>query len=245
MFVLLILPLPGVAQPLTIFAAVSLKESLDEVIAQWKRSHTVHARAVYASSAALARQIEHGAPADVFISADRAWMEYLLQRGLVDQHSISIVAGNRLVLIAPSGTALRLEIRPGLRLEDALGGGRLAIGNTRSVPAGRYAREVLERLGVWPMVRDHLAQAESVRGALNFVVRGESPLGIVYRSDAQVEPRVRVVSTFPSDLHTPIVYPAAIRLGSDRPIQARSLIEFLLTREGQRILVAHGFESIH
>ena len=242
--VLLMLPLPAAAQSLMIFAASSLKESLDEALAHWQRLQTVRARAVYASSAALARQIEHGAPAHLFISADRAWMEYLLQRGLVERSGISIVAGNRLVLIAPSRVNLSLEIVPGFALERALGGGRLALGNPNHVPAGRYAREALEHLGVWPMVRDRLARAESVRGALNFVARGEARLGIVYRSDAHAEPRVRIVSMFPANVHTPIEYPAAIRVGSNRPVEARSIIEFLRAQQGQRILVAHGFEPI-
>jgi molybdate transport system substrate-binding protein len=233
------------AQSLMVFAASSLKESLDEALSQWQRLQTVRVRAVYASSSALARQIEHGAPAHVFISADRAWMEYLVQRGLVERGGISIVAGNRLVLIAPRGVEQRLEIAPGFALERALGGGRLALGNTTHVPAGRYAREALEHLGVWPLVRDRLAQADSVRGALNFVARRESRLGIVYRSDAHAEPRVRIVSMFPAHVHTPIEYPAAIRVGSKRPVEARSIIEFLRARQGQRILVAHGFGPIH
>jgi molybdate transport system substrate-binding protein len=242
---LMAIPVAVLAQPLNIFAASSLKESVDAALARWQVLSSVKARAVYASSAALARQIEHGAPADLFISADRAWMDYLLHRNLIAPDPVVVVASNRLALIAPAHSKLQLAIARGFALDKALGAGRLAMGNWQHVPVGRYAHQALQQLGVWAAVENRLAQAESARAALNFVARAESPLGIVYRSDAYAEPRVRIVGLFPLDLHAPIEYPAGIGVGSAYRAQARSLIEFLCSPQGRSIFVARGFTPVH
>jgi len=187
----------------------------------------------------LAKQIEAGAPADVFFSADREWMDYLGQRGLLKSGSRRDLLGNALVLIAPSDSALRLKIAPGFDLAGALGGGRLATGDPDSVPAGLYARAALTQLRVWERVSDHLIRAENVRTALAYVARGEAPLGIVYQTDAQAEKRVRVVAVFPADSHPPIVYPIALTVNA-RVLAARYL-EFLGGEAARQIFVQRGF----
>ncbi|MGE0723661.1 MAG: molybdate ABC transporter substrate-binding protein, partial [Alphaproteobacteria bacterium] len=162
------------------------------------------------ASSALARQIEQGAPASIFISADLDWMDHVAQRGLIRPGTRTRLLGNRIVLIAPAGSAVAARIAPGFDLAGLLSGGRLAMADTRAVPAGKYGKAALETLGVWSAVERRVAQAENVRSALLFVARGEAPLGIVYRTDAAAEARVRIVDTFPENTHPPIVYPAAL-----------------------------------
>jgi molybdate transport system substrate-binding protein len=194
---------------ITVFAAASLKESLDEAAQAWTRRSGQKIVLSYAASSALARQIEQRAPADVFISADGEWMDYLQLRRLIDADSRFNLVGNRLVLIAPASSGVRavpLRWRP---LHRALGPGRLAVAETASVPAGIYARQALLKLGLWQRVAGQLAQADNVRAAMAFVALGEAPLGIVYATDARAEPRVRVVAIFDDDTHAPILYPAA------------------------------------
>lgn len=202
-----------VAREITVFAAASLTDVLQEIGASFQADTGIGVRFSFAASSALARQIEAGAPAQVFVSADLEWMDYLADRDLIDAASRVNVAGNDLVLIAPADSAVTLDIAPGFPLAEALGGGRLAVGEPATVPAGRYAKAALTSLGVWTAVEDRLAPAENVRAALALVSRAEAPFGIVYRTDAAVDPKVKVVGAFPAGSHPPIVYPAAA-LGS-------------------------------
>lgn len=209
--------------PLRVFAAASLKESLDAVVADWIAGGGTATVVVYGSSGTLARQIGQGAPADLFVSADQAWMDSLESAGLLAPGSRADLLGNSLVVIAPAGAGGRaLALEPGA-WRDALGPhGRLAIAETETVPAGRYAKASLQALGLWPALSGRLAPGEDVRGALAFVARGEAPLGIVYATDARAEPRVRVRATLPPDSHPPIVYPVA-RLRTASPSAAALL----------------------
>jgi molybdate transport system substrate-binding protein len=190
---------PAVAQTTdpVVFAAASLKNALDAIADDWRRETGKHATISYAASSTLAKQIENGAPADLFISADRDWMDYLAQRKLIDAKSRVDLLGNRLVLIAPKDNKTDLVIRPGFDLAAALGDSRLAMADPAAVPAGLYGKAALETLGVWSSVAKRVAAAENVRAALLLVARGEAPLGIVYQTDAAAEPGVRVVATFP------------------------------------------------
>ncbi|HEX2725671.1 MAG TPA: molybdate ABC transporter substrate-binding protein, partial [Beijerinckiaceae bacterium] len=193
----------------------------------------------YAASSALARQIEQGAPADLFVSADLNWMDYLQARELIKPESRRNLVGNRLALVAPASRRDAIKLEPGA-LANALGGGRLAIAQVASVPAGKYGKAALEHLGLWGEVAGRLAESENVRAALTFVARGEAPLGIVYESDAKVEPGVKVVARFPETSHPPIVYPAALIRTSARPDAARFL-ETLRMPASAAILAREGF----
>jgi molybdate transport system substrate-binding protein len=214
------------AQPLLVFAAASLKNVLDEIDEAWGRETGKRAAISYGASSLLAKQIENGAPADLFMSADSDWMDYLETRKLIKPGSRSDLLGNTLVLIAPAGSAVKLTIAPGFGLASALGDGRLAMADPAAVPAGRYGRAALEKLGVWDSVANRIAAAENVRAALLLVARGEAPLGIVYSTDAAVEPGVRIVDTFPRDTHPPIVYPIALIATSTHP-DAPALLVYL------------------
>jgi len=198
--------------------------------------------ASYAASSVLAKQIEAGAPADAFFSADLAWVDYLDERGLLERGSRRDVLGNSLVLIAPADSPLRLSIAPGFDLTAALGEGRLATADPDSVPAGKYARAALTRLGVWQSVSDRLVRGENVRAALAYVARGEAPLGIVYQTDAQAEKRVRVVGVFPEDSHPPITYALALTVRA-RPEAAR-FADFLASEAARQIFTRHGFTTL-
>ncbi|MBV9587881.1 MAG: molybdate ABC transporter substrate-binding protein [Alphaproteobacteria bacterium] len=213
-------------RPILLFAAASLKNALDAIDEGWRRDTGKPVTASYAASSTLAKQIENGAPADLFISADPDWMDYLQQRNLIKPESRSDLLGNSLVLIAPVSSTVKLPITPGFALAAALGGGRLAMADPAAVPAGLYGKAALEKLGVWSSVANRIAAAENVRAALLLVARGEAPLGIVYRTDAAIEPGVRIADTFPSDTHPPIVYPIALTASSDNP-NAPSLLVFL------------------
>lgn len=199
---------------LLVFAAASLTNVLDELSRDWTRRTGVPVKLSFAASSALARQIEAGSHADVFVSADQEWMDYLSHRKLIAAGSRRDVAGNALVLIAPADSKLQLRLRAGMSFGAALGKGRLATGDPDTVPVGRYARAAFQALGVWDQIKDRLVPADNVRGALNFVARGEVPLGVVYATDARAATAVRVVDTFPADTHTPITYPAAATSGS-------------------------------
>lgn len=235
------LALPARAQdPVTVFAAASLKTALDDIGAEWSEETGNAATISYAGSSALARQIEEGAPADLFISADLDWMAYLAERDLIDRASERRLLGNRIVLVAPADSAVELAIAPGFDIASALGDGRLAMANVDAVPAGRYGKAALESLGVWDDVADKVAQTENVRAALQFVALGEAPLGIVYQTDATAEPGVRVVGTFPEDSHDPIVYPAALTAASDDP-NAAAFLDYLQGDEARAIFGEQGF----
>ena len=227
------------SQPLSVYAAASLANALDELGTAYRNAGGRRVVFSYASSAVLARQIEAGAHADLYISADTAWMTYLQSRRLIDAASRRDLLGNTLVLIAPADSPLRLAIAPHFPLALALAGGRLAMGDPDSVPAGRYARTALERLGVWSALSGHLALTDNVRSALVFVARGEAPLGIVYQTDARSEPRVRIVDIFPASLHAPIVYPVALTAGAQA--DARPLLDFLCGAAAARVFRKHGF----
>ena len=209
----------------TVFAAASLTDALQELSSRYTRESGAKVELSFAASSTLARQIDSGAHADVFLSADQEWMDYLEQRGLIQKATRRDLLGNRLALIAPASSAIQLPIKPKFPLLAALNGGRLATGDPDSVPVGRYARAALTKLGVWDSVADHLVRADTVRSALAFVASGEAPLGIVYETDAQVDKRVRVVDLFPADSHPPISYPIA--LTSTANGQARAFVEFL------------------
>ena len=225
---------------LTVFAAASLKEALDDAAAAYRKQTGVPVRVSYAASSALARQIEQGAPADVFFSADLEWMDYLQQRNRLDVATRRSLLGNRLVLIAPRASKARVDLNRPATLLAALGGGRLAIGQTRTVPAGKYAKASLESLSLWSGVRPRLAESESVRAALMLVARGETPLGIVYASDAKSDPDVRVVATFPEDSHPPIVYPVAALRGA-RAAQAARFVQWLASPAADALFTKRGF----
>jgi molybdate transport system substrate-binding protein len=225
-----------------VFAAASLKNALDDVIAAYAAAGGGKVTASYAGSSVIARQIEAGARADIFISADNDWMDYVVQRGLVDLKSREELLGNKLVLIAPASSTVRLDIAPGFPLVQALGDGRLAIADPDSVPAGKYGRTALTSLGVWNAVVDHMAIAENVRVALAYVARGETPLGIVYTTDALQEPKVRIVGTFPEASHLPIVYPAALTKGATP--EAARFFKFMSGPAAQAAFRKAGFTFI-
>jgi molybdate transport system substrate-binding protein len=239
-----LLLLPGMvaadAQDLLIFAAASLKEALDEAGQEFQRASGTKAVVAYAASSALAKQIENGAPADIFISADLDWMDYLAQRKLINAATRANLLGNRLVLITPADSKIQTEIKPGFPIAKLLGEGRLAVADPDSVPAGKYARAALAKLGVWASVENKLARGDNVRAALNFVARGETPLGIVYQTDAYAEKRVKVVAQFPADTHSPIVYPAALTAGA-RHAAAPAYLAFLKSKAARAIFAKHGF----
>jgi molybdate transport system substrate-binding protein len=228
------------AADIVVFAAASLKESLDENVKAFagKTSHQV--RVSYAGSNALARQIENGAPADLFVSADEEWMDYLAQKSLLAPNSRRNLVTNSLVLVAPADSDVRLRIGPQFALAAALKGGRLALANPDTVPAGKYAKAALMALGVWNEVEKSLTRSENVRASLVLVARGEAPLGIVYATDARAEPRSRVIDTFAAHLHPPVVYPAAILAGQHNPA-SRALLDYLAGPEARTVWVKYGF----
>jgi molybdate transport system substrate-binding protein len=225
--------------PILVFAAASLVGALDEVDRAFSAKSGVPVKVSYAASSVLAKQIEAGAPAEVFFSADREWVDYLDARALIRRDSRRELLGNALVLIAPADSALKLAIAPGFDLPGALGAGRLSCADPDTVPAGRYARAALVQLGVWDRVEARLLRAENVRAALAYVARGEAPLGIVYRTDALAEKRVRVVDTFPAATHPAITYPFALTLSARAP--AALYAEFLTGQAAREIFTRYGF----
>ncbi len=228
----------------TVFAAASLKTVLDAMGKADEAQGRAKPVVSLAASSALAKQIEQGAPADLFIAADQDWMDYLVGRDLIVPETRTIVATNTLVLIAPAASSVNVGLKSGLDLAAALGEGRLAVADVKAVPAGKYAKAALESLGAWVGVEDKLAQAENVRAALALVARGEAPLGIVYGSDAKADTDVRVIATFPADSHAPIVYPAAVVKASASIDAARAFIGRLTSPEGQSAFTAHGFGPV-
>lgn len=228
-------------RPVLVFAASSLQTALNAVAAGWEKETGRKVLFSYAASSALARQLEQGAPADLLASADLDWMDWAEQRGLIRPGTRRNLLGNALVLITHRDTALDLRIGPGLDLARAVEGSHLATGNPQAVPVGRYARAALTSLGVWDQVRPRIAGAENARAALALVARGEARLGIVYRTDARSEPRVRVVDTFPAGSHPPIVYPFAITSRSTSP-DAASFLAYMSTPAAENLFEAEGFE---
>jgi molybdate transport system substrate-binding protein len=233
---------PAAAQgrDVLVFAAASLKNALDDIAAQWQRESGKKAAISYAASNTLIKQIEQGAPADIFISADLDWMDYGQQKGLIKPDTRSNLLGNRLVLVAPKDSNISANIRPGFDLAALLKGGRLAMGNVDAVPAGKYGKAALEKLGAWDGIKDKIAQAESVRAALLLVARGEAPLGIVYQTDAASDPTVKIVGTFPENTHPPIIYPIALTKESTSP-DASAFLNFIRSPAARPIFERQGF----
>jgi molybdate transport system substrate-binding protein len=232
-------PLAARAADLTVFAAASLTDAFNEAGKVWeaKSGHTIAFS--FAASSALARQIEASGGADIFISADSDWMNYLDTRNLINKSTRKDLLGNHLVLIAPAGAKVSIAIAPNFNLLGALAGGRLSVADPASVPAGKYAKAALTSLGVWNSVSAHLAPAENVRVALAYVERGETPFGIVYTTDALADPGVRIVGTFPDDTHAPIVYPIA--LTKDAKPLAKDFLAFLGGPKASAIFAKDGF----
>ena len=225
---------------LTVFAAASLTEVMEQIGTAFTAETGVPVRTSFAASSALARQIESGAPAQVFVSADQAWMDYLVQRGRVATASQRLIAGNSLVLVAPADSSVRIAAIDPATMAAALGErGRISMGDPESVPAGRYGREALESLGIWSTVSSRIIPADNVRTALNFVARGEAPLGIVYATDARLEPRVKVIASFPPGSHAAIVYPAAAVTGAGP--QADQFLRFMHGPVAENLLTRAGF----
>jgi molybdate transport system substrate-binding protein len=232
---------PAAAQSssLTVFAAASLKNALDRIAADWRRDTGKQVAISYAASSTLAKQIENGAPADLFVSADLDWMDYLQQRNLIDPKSRRDLLGNQLVLIAPKDSTVRATIAPGFPLAQLIAGGHLAMANPDVVPAGKYGKAALTKLGVWQDLSGRVASAENVRAALLLVARGEAPLGIVYQTDAAAEPSVKIVGLFPADTHPPITYPMALTV-SARP-GAAEFAAYLRSAAAAKEFEAQGF----
>jgi molybdate transport system substrate-binding protein len=223
-----------------VFAAASLTDVLQQVGADYGRATGAAVRFSFGSTATLARQIESGARADLFVAADAQWMDYVEQRALLRRASRRDLLGNRLVLVAPAASTLRLAIEPGLPLRAVLGRtGRLALADPASVPAGKYAKAALTALGAWREVEDRIVVADNVRMALMYVARGEAPLGVVYLTDAMAEPRVRVVGEFPATTHPPIVYPAALTTSAGAG--AADFLAYLSGPAARRRFEAAGF----
>ena len=228
-------------QDVVVFAAASLKEALDAIGSDWQRTTGKHATISYAASSTLAKQIEAAAPADVFLSADIGWMDYLARKNLIAPSSRRNLLGNVLVLIAPSDSkAGPVDIKQGFPLTTMLGGGKLAMADPASVPAGKYGKAALTELGVWNAVSGSVAAAENVRACLLLVARGEAPYGIVYKTDATIEPKVKIVATFPAAAVPPIIYPIAATASSKNP-DALAFIAYLSGPEGRKQFARYGF----
>jgi molybdate transport system substrate-binding protein len=225
---------------LVVLAASSLTDALNEIGPAFTAATHRGVKLSYAASSALARQIEAGAPADVFMSADTDWMDYLQTRNLIDTASRHNVLGNRLVLISPADSTVTIKIKPHFALAKLLGSGRLATGNPDAVPVGKYAKIALTNLGVWSEVQEKIAPADNVRAALALVARGEAPLGIVYRTAALIEKRVRIVADFPESSHDPIVYPVASTAHAHDG--AGDFVKFLLSPAAQALFAKYGFD---
>jgi molybdate transport system substrate-binding protein len=227
---------------LLVYGAASLSNVLDELGTAYSSESHQAVKFSFAASSTLARQIEAGAKADVFISADGEWMDYLQARNLINTNTRSNLLGNKLVLIASLESNVQLHIAPDFALAAALGNGRLATGDPDSVPAGKYARSALTSLGVWNAVADKLVRADNVRTALAFVDRGEAPLGIVYETDALIDKKVRIVDFFPATSHPPIVFPIALTVSAKAG--ADKFIEFLHSASAQAAFKKYGFSVL-
>jgi molybdate transport system substrate-binding protein len=228
------------ADGVNVFAAASMKTVIDEAAKAWKAKSGKEVISTYGSSATLAKQIAEAAPADIFISADEAWMDDIAKKNLIKPGTRKDLAGNTLVLVAATGTDIKVDLTSATDLASVLGEEKLAIGDVKSVPAGKYAKSALEKLGLWASVEPHLAMQENVRAALALVARGEAKLGIVYGSDAVAEPKVHVMANFPETSHAPILYPAALIATSSNP-DAQGFLDFLRSKEGQLIFKVNGF----
>ncbi|WP_296385727.1 molybdate ABC transporter substrate-binding protein [Reyranella sp.] len=231
---------------MVIFAAASLKNALDEIASAWSKETGKPApRLSYAASSALAKQMEQGAPADMFISADLDWMDHVEKKDLIQKDTRFNLLGNKIVLIAPRDSKTTVAVKQGFDLAKALNsekgaGGKLAMANVDAVPAGKYGKSALEKLGAWDGVKGSVAQAENVRAALLLVARGEAPLGIVYATDAAAEPNVKIVGEFPGDSHPPIIYPAALTKAPKSP-DAKAFLDYLKSSKARPAFEKQGF----
>jgi molybdate transport system substrate-binding protein len=246
----LICALAGAPQPLiaqeqiTVFAAASLKNALDDTNAAFTRVTGIKVVTSYEASSALARQIEQGAPADVFISADLRWMDYVTERKLINPDSRINLLGNKLVLIAPADSKLdHVTIGQGFDITKLAGDGRIAVANVKAVPAGLYAKAALEKLGAWAAAEPKLAQAENVRATLAFVARGETPIGIVYETDAKIEPRVKTIGAFPDNSYPSVTYPAATTADT-KNTGVEKYFSFLRAPAAKAIFERYGFSYL-
>lgn len=233
---------PALAQEktLTVFAAASMKNALDDINAAFLKATGTKVTASYAASSALAKQLEQGAPADVFASADIEWMHYSAQKKTIKDDTRVNLLGNRLVLIAPKDSKIdKVDIAQGFDLARLIGDGRIATGEVNSVPIGKYTKSALEKLGIWASVEKKFAMADNVRAALALVSRGEAALGIVYETDAKVEPGVKIVGAFPSDSHPAIVYPVAATVNA-KP-EAAAYLNFLRSGVAKGVFETYGF----
>src|SRR5664279_2347743 len=233
---------PALAQDrsLTVFAAASMKNALDDIDAAYTAKTGIKVVASYAASSALAKQIEQGAPADIFASADTDWMDYAIGKKNINEPTRVNLLGNSIVLIAPKDSKIEnVTIRPGFDLSTLAGDGKIATGDVKAVPVGKYAKAALEKLGAWQAAEPKFAMAESVRAALTLVARGEAVLGIVYSTDAKVEPGVKIVGTFPPDSHPPIIYPVAAT--TTAKAETADYLAFLRSSAAKTILEKYGF----
>ncbi|WP_442582898.1 molybdate ABC transporter substrate-binding protein [Mesorhizobium sp. ASY16-5R] len=233
-------PAAFAAESLTVFAAASLKNALDNVNTACEADVGEKATISYAASSALAKQIEEGAPADVFISADLAWMKYLSDKKLTKADTEVQLLGNRIVLVAPADSTASTEIAPNFDLAHLVGDGKLAMANVDSVPAGKYGKAALEKLGVWASVEGKVAQAENVRAALALVSTGEAPVGIVYQTDAAADKKVKIVGTFPEDSHPPIIYPVA-QTAESKDAETPAFLKCLQSVKARGLFEEQGF----
>jgi molybdate transport system substrate-binding protein len=233
-------PAPAQERSITVFAAASMKNALDDVNAAFLKASGIKVVASYAASSALAKQIEQGAPADIFASADLDWMDYSAQKKSIKDDTRVNLLGNRLVLIAPKDSKIgTVTIGPGFDLAGLIGDGRIATGEVTSVPVGKYAKGALEKLGIWASVEKKFAMADNVRAALALVSRGEAALGIVYETDAKVEKGVKIVGAFPADSHPAIVYPVAAT-ATAKP-EAAAYLAFLRSGTAKAVFETYGF----
>jgi molybdate transport system substrate-binding protein len=233
------------AEPVRVFAAASLKNAIDAAGAAFSKAHpgtTILTN--YGASSALAKQIEQGAPADVYLSADLDWMDHLSKAELIVGGTRKSLLGNTLVLVAAAGSGLKADLTPGADLAGLLAGGKLAVADVKAVPAGKYAKAALESLGLWAKVEASLAQTENVRAALALVARKEARLGIVYGTDAKSEPGVEVLATFPETSHAPIVYPVAVTTAAKDKGDAKAFVDFLGSAGAKAIFEAQGFKVL-
>lgn len=242
--VFLAAPREAQANDVVVFAAASLKDALDAIDADWQKASGKHATISYAASSALAKQIEADAPADVFISADLDWMDYVAKKNLIQPASRHNLLGNVLVLIAPADAkAGDVDIKPDFPLAKLLNGGKLAMADPNAVPAGKYGKAALTKLGVWDSVSASIAAAENVRACLLLVARGEAPYGIVYKTDAAIEPKVKIVGTFPADAVPPIIYPIA-QTAASRNADGAAFVTYLSGPDATRRFEHYGFSVL-
>jgi molybdate transport system substrate-binding protein len=239
-------PRPALAQAggPTVFAAASLKNALDAIAGDWVKAGHAPPKISYAGSNTLAKQLEQGAPADIFFSADRDWMDYARKKNTIRPGTSVDLLGNRILLIAPKDAATPVDIRSGFDLAKLLDGGKLAMANVEAVPAGKYGKTALEKLGAWEGVKDRIAQADNVRAAMQLVARGEAPLGIVYATDAAADPTVRIVGSFPEDSYAPIVYPVALTKDGTNP-DAAPFLAYLRGPEAKAEFEKQGFTVLN